>query len=131
MFTLLLACLFWFFLLSFDSLLNFICRTRPACEKLACGSHKFGKFVIGGGFATGTCSGCGQSMLVCVCAKGFFGCIDAVEFEAVLSKLEGEAEGTKELHSEVMVEEEKEKEKEEVPTRPEKMEEQGMSIVDV
>ena len=128
MFTLLLACLFWFFLLSFDSLLNFICRTRPACEKLACGSHKF---VIGGGFATGTCSGCGQSMLVCVCAKGFFGCVDAVEFEAVLSKLEGEAEGTKELHSEVMVEEEKEKEKEEVPTRPEKMEEQGMSIVDV
>ena len=126
MFTLLLACLFWFFLLSFDSLLNFICRTRPACEKLACG-----KFVIGGGFATGTCSGCGQSMLVCVCAKGFFGCVDAVEFEAVLSKLEGEAEGTKELHSEVMVEEEKEKEKEEVPTRPEKMEEQGMSIVDV
>ena len=98
---------------SFDSLLNFSCRTRPACEKLACGSHKFGKFVIGGGFATGTCSGCGQSMLVCVCAKGFFGCIDAGEFQAVLSKLDGEAEGTKELHSKLVVEDEEEEEKEE------------------
>ena len=71
-------------------------------------------------------------MLVCVCAKGFFGCIDAGEFQAVLSKLDGEAEGTKELHSKlVMEEEEKEEKEEEVPKRPEKMEKQGMSIIDV
>ena len=68
-------------------------------------------------------------MLVCVCAKGFFGCIDAGEFQAVLSKLDGEAEGTKELHSKLVMEEEEKEE--EVPKRPEKMEKQGMSIIDV